>query len=326
MRSLGDGPGERHQQAELNLNKAVRISFDIAVSAILAFACLADASLANAQAAVFRRTLEVGLKDPVVLDIVVETGDLAIGYNRDGEVSIYASGKDSAGNSATEEYFNSHLILEQDANHITLRNNQDVSESVFSVSYRIDVPFRTQINSSVLKTGNQRVIGVTGPVKMASGEGNIDATYVRFALVQATTGKGRISCTRVAHVSAETGSGNITLLEDGSSKAVVKSGFGRIEIGGARGSVEAATQSGDVHIKAVLDGDWRLSSVNGNIRIELPPRASFEINADTISGAISIERDGIENPSELVHEFHQKVNNGGKHIEAHSGSGNIYIQ
>jgi DUF4097 and DUF4098 domain-containing protein YvlB len=303
-----------------------KLSTDICLLTILAVLCLGSVPLASGQAPAFRRKLDVGLKDPVRLDITVVSGNLSIIYSRDGEVSISAWGKDRSGGILPEEYFKTHLTLEQDGSHITVRSKESVPEDISTVSYRIDVPFRTEINSSVLRTGNQKVIGVTGPAKLTSGEGNIDATYVRFAEVQATTGKGKISCTRVAQVKAETGSGSITLLENGISKAVIKKGPGRIEIGGARGDVEAMVDSGEIHIKAVQDGDWKLSSNSGNIRIELPPRANFEISADTVSGTILIERDGVEKLPESVRRVHQKVNAGGRQIQIHSGSGNIYIQ
>jgi hypothetical protein len=303
-----------------------RFLFDVYRIAVLAVICLGCVQLASEQVSAFRLKLDVGLKDPVRLYITAVNGDISITYHRDGEVSIYASGKDRSGNLLTEEYFKTHLTIEQNGSHVTLQSKESTSDETSGMSYRIDVPFRTQVNSSVLKTGNQSVIGVTGPVKLMSGEGNLDATYVRFAPVHAITGKGKISCTRVAEVNAETGGGSITLLESGSTKAVVRKGSGRIEIGGARGNVEAMTDSGEVHVKAVLDGNWSLTSASGNIRVELPPRASFDIEGGTISGMISIERDGMEKPPEMANQFHQKVNAGSRHIVVHSGSGNIYIQ
>lgn len=297
----------------------------VTVAAFAALLGFANSPVAFGQAPVFHRMLAVGLKDPVVLDVSISKGDLTIEYNRDGVVSIYASGKDASGRSLTEDFLKSSLIIDKEENHITVRSSASVPD-VKSMSYRIDVPFRTQVNSSALEMGNQKLIGITGPAKLESSVGNIDVTYVRFSQVQAITGKGNISCARVAQVFAETGRGNITLEEDGPSEAAVKKGLGRIEISGARGKINASTDGGDLHIKAVLTGNWQLKSVAGSIRIELPPRSYFEINAETTSGGISVERDDMHKPPAESHQLHDQVNGGGTHIEAQTISGNIYIQ
>src|SRR5215831_16014432 len=182
-----------------------------------------------------------------------------------------ASGTDRVlATDVSTEYFGSTLTIEQAKNHIAI---QKLPDSAYldlepNVSYKIDVPFRTEVRSAISGAGNQTVIGITGPAKIVTGLGDINVSYVRFGLVHAETAKGRISCTRVSQVEAETGSGNITLMEDGHSKASVKAGFGRIEVGGARGGFEGSTDQGDLHIKAVPWDDWQLKSVSGNIRIE----------------------------------------------------------
>jgi DUF4097 and DUF4098 domain-containing protein YvlB len=169
-------------------------------------------------------------------------------------------------------------------------------------------------------------MGITGPAEVVTGIGDINASYVRFSLVRAETGRGNISCTRVAQVEAETGFGNITLLEDGPSKATVKKGPGRIEVGGARGGFEGSTDSGELHIRAVLWDDWQLKSVSGNIRIELPPRAKFEADVSTTSGELCVERSDMDKSDPAAHRSHQKVNGGGKRIQARSDAGRISIE
>jgi hypothetical protein len=280
------------------------------------------------QAPGFRRTIPVSIAEPVILDVAISRGDVTIGYARDGEVSIYASAKDLNGKSVTEAFFSSALFIEQGKNHISIRDFLATAADItLSISYRIDVPFQTQVNSSVFGIGNQKLIGIAGPAKLTSGIGDIDATYVRFAAVEAITGRGNISCSRAAQVKAETGAGNITLMEDGPSKAAVKKGPGRIEVGGARGSFEGATDIGDLHIKAVPNGNWHLTSVAGNIRVEVPPKAKFRLDASTLLGKIFVEHNAIQKPpDDGVRQLQQEVNGGGKSIQARSDHGNIFIQ
>lgn len=297
------------------------------IASIFLAAGLACASM-HAQSPFFKRTMEVSLAEPVILDIAISRGDVTIGYGRDGEVTIYVSAKDLNGKSVTESFFGSALFIEKYENSISIRDFLTTAADLTrSISYRIDVPFQTQVYSSIFGIGNQKLIGIAGPAKLTSGIGDIEATYVRFAAVEAITGRGNISCSRAAQVKAETGAGNITLMEDGPSKAAVKKGPGRIEVGGAKGSVEGATDVGDLHIKAVPNGNWQLTSIAGNIRVEVPPKAKFRLDASTLGGKIFVEHDAIPKPpDDGVRQLQQEVNGGGKNIQARSNNGNIFIQ
>src|SRR5579864_7288000 len=84
------------------------------------------APLAFGQLPAFQRTLEVSLKDPVVLNVDVSTGNVVIRYSHEGQVSIYASGKDAAGKGLSEEFFKNQLLIEQTENQITIRQAANV--------------------------------------------------------------------------------------------------------------------------------------------------------------------------------------------------------
>ncbi|HET6841338.1 MAG TPA: DUF4097 family beta strand repeat-containing protein [Candidatus Angelobacter sp.] len=280
---------------------------------------------AQEQTAVFQRVLTMGLSpDPLVLDIALSRGDLNIRYQREGEIRITGFAKTSAGKKAAAEFFKSGLVITQDKQHVTFKNAPNAPDA--DVQIELDVPYRTELNSVVTGTGNQKLIGIAGPAKLQSGEGDIDVTFVRLGLVQIRTGKGKITCTRVIQLDVETGEGNITLLEDGIVRAAIKKGPGRMEVGGVRDTLEAATDGGLLHIKAVPNGDWKLKSGAGNIRVELPPKSGFDIAASTTSGNISSEREDVKPPEGSIHEFQQKVNGGGKHIQVQSVRGNISIE
>jgi len=303
--------------------------FVVCVSAALAASFRVAALFASEQVPMFQRALVTSISEPVTLSVAVSAGNVTIGYSRDDEVDIYASGKDAGGKDLPGEFFQNKLVIEQKENSVSIREIPGVGAllgSLYSIEYRIDVPYRTEVDSTVSGAGNQTLEGVYGPAKLLSGTGDIDAKYVRFAPVDAKTGKGNISCTRCFEVSAETGEGNITLLENGNSKALVKSGPGRIQIGGARGAVDASTQAGALHIKAVLSDDWQLKSGSGSIRVELPPKAKFELEASSDSGEINIDRDDMQKPEGEIHHLHQQVNGGGKHIFARSIKGGISIE
>ena len=292
-----------------------------------------------------RRTLTVTSTDPLALDVEVPSGDLQILYGREGQVSISGVAKASADAKLDDNFFPAVLTIEQEGNHLTIRHlpSPAYSEDGIRVLYRIDVPYRTEVTSR-LNRGKQNISGILGPGKLATGKGDIKASYISKGLqaevdhgnldiqvigehVEAKTGNGNISCTRVAQgVSAETGDGDITLMVVGPSTATVKKGTGRIDVGGARGSFAGSTDGGDLHIKAIQHDDWQLNSVSGNIRVELPAAAKFELDVTTDSGNVLVDREDIAKPDAAVPHLHQQVNGGGKHIEAHTNAGTIVIR
>jgi hypothetical protein len=297
---------------------------------IVAASSQSGIAFAAEQSRVFERVLPMDIKEPkYFLSVAVSAGDIFIGYIRDDRLTIYAYGKDASGKYLPAEYFKNKLVIEQKGSHVSVRESADIGSllsSTYSVYYRIDIPYRTEVESTVSGTGNQTLMGAYGPVTLVSGTGDIDAEYVRFAAIHASTGKGNVSCIRDLEVDAETGNGNITLMEDRNSKALVKSGHGKIEIGGARGTVDGSTDTGSIHIRAVPWDDWQLKSGSGLIRLELPPKQKFEIDASSDSGEIDVERDDMQKPEGDVHNLHEQVNGGGKHIAAHSIKGGISIE
>ena len=96
-------------------------------------------------------------------------------------------------------------------------------------------------------------------------------------------------------------------------------------MGGVRGTVVASTDAGGLHVKAVPHDNWRLSSVSGAIRIELPPIARFDLDVMTNSGELVIGRDDLSKPTAGVRQLNQRVNGGGKRIEVRSESGRIVV-
>jgi hypothetical protein len=292
-----------------------------------------------------RRTLTVTSIEPVTLDVEVSSGDLQILYGREGQVSISGVAKASADAKLDNNFFPGVLTIEQDGNHLTIRHvpSPVYSEEGIKVLYRIDVPYRTEVVSRVNR-GKQYISGILGPGNLVTGKGDIKASYISKGLqakvdhgnldlqvigehVEAKTGNGNISCARVAQgVSAETGDGDITLMVIGPSTATVKNGAGRIDVGGARSSFVGSTDGGDLHIKAIPHGDWQLNSVSGNIRVELPAAANFELDASTDLGSVVVDRDDIAKPVAAVLHLHQQINGGGKHIDAHTNAGTIVIR
>ncbi len=289
----------------------------------------------------YHRRLVVALAEPVVLDVALFQGELEIFYEREGEVSITVSARDVE--NLPEQFLQSALVLEQAGNRFTIRSGaQENPEIARRTVYRIDVPYRTEVRTSV-EMGRQTISGVLGPVETTSKKGDIKVSYVSKSVraqseagnleldmigeqVEARAGTGNIVCNRAAHgVTAETLDGDITLMVVGPSKATVKAGAGRINVGGVRGSLAAFTDRGDLHVKSTLHDDWDLRSDSGNIQVELPAAAQFLIDAETVSGQVLVSRDDLLS-AEQGQGLHQQVRGGSKHLGLHTTGGNIVLR
>ncbi|MFI5174468.1 MAG: DUF4097 family beta strand repeat-containing protein [Terriglobia bacterium] len=293
----------------------------------------------------FHRTLAVTANDPVTLDVGLSKGELYIAYGRDDQVSIAAIVQVPAGANANTEVPDAAPSIEQNGNHLRIRelSRAGLAEGRIKIVWRIDVPYRTEVDSLV-ENGKQTITGIMGPVKAGTRKGDIKVSYVSKGVTaeagsgdldlevigeraEARTGNGNISCIRVVEgAKAVTEKGDIVFMVVGPSQANVKTGNGRIEVGGARSSFSGSTAGGDLHVKAIPHGDWQLNSVSGNIRVELPPAARFEVKATTNAGEVLVDRDDMPRSIAEARHVDQKVNGGGRHIEVHTETGNIAIR
>ena len=293
----------------------------------------------------FHQILTVASAQAVVLDVKLNNGDLEVLYSKDGEVSITATGHDAHGNRLDSVFLGASLSLEQNGNHITLRQTSSAAylQDRLRIRYRIDVPYRTEVVSHVDR-GTQTLSGIMGPVRATGGKCDVKATYlskdVRIEVesgnldlevvgerVAAKTGRGNISGARLAQgVNAESADGDITLTVVGPSTATVKNGVGRINATAIGSSFTGSTQAGELHVKAEPRGSWRLHSASGNIRLEMPAVLRLNLVASTDSGTFQIDRDDIVESVTDPHHLQQQIKGGGFAVEAHTGSGNISIR
>jgi hypothetical protein len=313
---------------------------------VVAILPLAFVYLSFAQATVeFHRTLPVNQAEIVSLDVEVPNGELRVLYGQEGQVSISALASTSAEIKLDANFFSGGVSVEQSGNHLTIRHvpNSTHPEDGIKVLYRIDVPYRTEVTSRLIR-GKQSISGILGPATAAIERGDITAAFISKGLqaevghgnldiqvigehVVAKTGGGNISCARLTQgVSAETEDGDITVMVVGPSTAIVKKGTGRIDVGGARGSFIGSTDEGELHIKAIPHEDWKLNSGSGSVRLELPPVAKVELEASTKTGELQVDREDMAKPDAGVRQIHQYLNGGGRRIQVQTQSGIIAIR
>src|SRR5260221_1017520 len=331
----------RKRRLPVSANRRTTRLWCLAIVVIAALACSLQ-SFAQRTTQI-RRTFRLNASEPLQLDVEVPSGELQILYGRDGEVSVTGVAKSAEGIKLDDGFFPGTLTVEQSGNHLAIRHvpNPDYPEKGISLVYRIDVPYRTEVTSR-MKRGRQNIAGILGPVRMLVGTGNIKASYISKGVqaqvddgnldiqgigerVEAKAGIGNISCNRLPQgVVAETGDGDINLMVVGPLIATIKKGNGRVEVGGAKGSVVASTNAGDFHIRSVPHGDWQLSSTSGSVGLELPPAAKFDLDASTDSGDFQFSRDDVGKSGLTLRSLGLERTNGNR-IKVHTGSGKIVI-
>src|SRR5579872_2881702 len=72
------------------------------MAAILSLSMAPEALGQNAP--VFQQTLDVGIKDPLILDVTLSKGDVNFTYRHEGQIIIYVSPKNAADGNAVKDY------------------------------------------------------------------------------------------------------------------------------------------------------------------------------------------------------------------------------
>ena len=98
-----------------------------------------------------------------------------------------------------------------------------------------------------------------------------------------------------------------------------------MELRGVRGSLEARAGSGDIRAEGDPTGGWIVHTGSGGVHLRLPSDASFDLNARTSSGSISLEHPVTVQGTLGRKEIRGRVRGGGVEIEVQTGSGNIEI-
>lgn len=175
-----------------------------------------------------------------------------------------------------------------------------------SIDYELTVPANSRVRART-GSGSLRVEGVTGPV-------------------EATSGSGRTRVADVARgVTVEMGSGDVELTAV-TGDLDVRTGSGSIDVTGSSLTLRAETGSGRIQVEGTSGGAWILDAGSGDVSIDLPDDAGFEVDARTDSGTVRIDRP-VPVPDEARRgELRGVVGDGGPRMTLRTGSGDITIR
>ncbi len=309
-------------------------------------ACLQALPAAAAAEGSFQRTLQVS--GPVNLDIETGSGSIQVRSGASGQVQVtgYIKATTWFGGDAEDKVkrLEQNPPIQQSGTIIRIGHidDPDLRRNV-SISYQLAVPADTQLRAHS-GSGNQSVDGIRGPldigagsgglkisnigdtVRADTGSGNIDIDHVK-GNVRAKTGSGSIHATDVAGgFEGDTGSGRITLEQTAPGAVRADTGSGGMELRGVRGSLEAKAGSGTIRAEGDPTGAWTLRTGSGSVHLKFPSDASFDLDAHTSSGSISVDHPVTVQGSIGRKQVRGKVRRGGVPVEVETGSGNIEIQ
>jgi len=173
----------------------------------------------------------------------------------------------------------------------------------------LSVPRQCNLDLSTVD-GSVEVSGVEGTLDVSTVDGSVDVVDVR----------GNIDCSTV--------DGSCELANvDG--KVEAGSTDGSVTIHGKLHGLRAHTVDGSVYVTA-LEGStdaegWRLSTVDGSISVTLPRSLSFDLEASSIDGHIS-----VAGPAKFVSRSHRKVvatlGEGGAPLSISTTEGSITVE
>jgi len=144
--------------------------------------------------------------------------------------------------------------------------------------------------------------------------------------LDAEAGSGNIRARGIAgDVTANTGSGEIEVEQAASGSVRANAGSGNVRLRGVKGGLRAETGSGDITVDGEPTGDWRVGAGSGNIDLRVPSSASFNIDARTSSGRLTVNRQVTMQGTFSRNHVQGKVGNGGVLLDLHTGSGDIQV-
>jgi hypothetical protein len=192
-----------------------------------------------------------------------------------------------------------------------------------------------EVNVTEHQTGDR----VTVQVKMARSWGGlswgnrsirVELEVPRTLRGRFTTGDGNISVTGVeGDLRFNTGDGNIDA-HDVSGSMEARTGDGNVRAGGRFEVVNVNTGDGNVEIRAAsgsrVSSGWRISTGDGNVRLDLPSTVAADVDAHTGDGRINMDLPLNVAPGEHKrNHVRGQINGGGMPVNIRTGDGSIHL-
>jgi len=214
----------------------------------------------------------------------------------------------------------------QSGDTITVGPSKDKSDLYRNVSidYDVTAPAASSLRASS-GSGQLEIGGIQGSVSGNTGSGSIHVDNIG-GNAHLQTASGSIEATQVhGGATAQTGSGHIHLAVTGPGDVRAQTGSGGIHLSDIAGGLQADSGSGSIEVEGNPTDEWRVQSGSGGINLQLPPDAHLNLEAETGSGGIRVDRPVAMQTSAGKHHLSGTINGGGHTVRLHTGSGGITI-
>lgn len=297
----------------------------------------------------FERTLQVSGQ----VELEVNSGSGNITVHQGGAGSVYVSAKIHAnsgswlfGSGNVEERI--HRIEQnppvvQQGSRITIGkiDDHELTRNI-SIDYDVTVPAQTHLTSQT-GSGDQTISGLQLPVTAKTGSGNVTVERVSAdthvssgsgdlklnsikGVLYCDTGSGNIRAQEIAgDVFARAGSGNIEVQQSAGGSVKAETGSGNVTLTGIKGGLRAQAGSGNIRAEGEPTSDWSLGAGSGNITLKVPSQSSFNIDARTSSGSLTLHHEVTLQGTLAKNHIQGKVGKGGVLLDLHTGSGDIEV-
>src|SRR5689334_3219387 len=192
-----------------------------------------------------------------------------------------------------------NLSVETSAGGITVRSGSDnsvrirarirVRESFFGGRSADEKARKIQENPPIEQQGN--TIRITRPADADLRENvtiQYEITVPAHTQLTANSGAGNANIRGLAlQVDATTGAGTITA-EDLAGDVRLHTGAGTVDARSIGGALEIESGAGTIRAQGAPRHDWRIKAGAGSIRLEVPAQASFDLDAQSGFGRVSV--------------------------------------
>lgn len=269
----------------------------VGILLLLGWLAVASAGAAGSHHAAegrFERTLAVS--GPVRLEVTTYTGSITVRTGPEGAVSIRAALRVHADRYENPEearrlvrLLEKYPPIEHKGRRVRVGRIRDAEvRRNIAISYEILVPPDSDVRSDT-SLGDQVMEGRLRRVEAESGAGDV--------LVAGATGAVR----------ARTEMGDVAVRDVG-------------------GTVEASSRAGHIRARGEPEDRWKLDTALGDVVLELPPSARFDLHARCGLGRIDVMHPVEADRASGATELRGKVRGGGPRLELATGLGSIRVE
>jgi DUF4097 and DUF4098 domain-containing protein YvlB len=271
--------------------------------------------------AFYRRTIsrELAVQTPFALDVAGANGPVKVSGGKDLIASVQASIEVVSGSEAEAD-----AVMEQVAEGIVLDatslsihfvpSHQRDDERV-KISYVIAVPRATRATVAVAN-GPVEVGGIDGPLEVQTANGPTRIADVAQAVTLHTINGGLQLERCGARIEVSAVNGPLTL-RDAAGPLRIETTNGPIHLERIGGGIEGHALNGPLTYEGELAGNLDLSARNGPIRLRLPADSRFDLDAESVRGAVHSEFSVTEQAAPPADAFRVRLRteNGAIHLE-----------